>query len=523
MSSIPIPPELFPHIAAFLPLRAAGPTLLSLSLTNHAIHHLVYPLLYSRLILRNEDSALSAMQKILDVPQLGIAVTELHVMTELSSEARKGTKPFDVVEGLQRMVEGNLLPRLIALGLYLTDGWVFDEEYNPILTHGRISVDFWRYLRVACPRLKSLSLQNLGHSFDDPWFSGPVLDEVLQFQGLSTLRLEWIDQMGLSDTDSLRVINSLPKLASSLHSLSLQAGDLQNLDEFFLVDFPNLKWLRLQDFDAGSDPSSLMTFLRRHTQLESFTFMHPGAESFGDDVEGDFLPNLKHLKASFRDIRRWTPVLPQLISLSVTESYNCQVPYLLRAILPEGLPGLKSLEIRQQSAGWELRTFEGVLWYETPDGQFRKETRRKKMPRDFTNEYIHSIITGAPNVEELALHGLPMDPKQLKKIGPFLAQFKKLKRFYYDGFSKLNIYGNRAPIEDHEELLAYFLSSAEMLARICGRLERVTSIGARFLPYISCIVDRDSDGSVVGVRRNDHFGMEIPSEENDPFPSAKLS
>jgi hypothetical protein len=89
------------------------------------------------------------------------------------------------------------------------------------------------------------------------------------------------------------------------------------------------------------------------------------------------------------------------------------VPYLLRAVLPSGLPQLKSLEIEQQIAGWDNRKLEGVLWYETLNGDFCIEKIKKNVPRNFMNGYLHSIVRGAPNLEELGLHGMSLSSDSL--------------------------------------------------------------------------------------------------------------
>jgi hypothetical protein len=177
--SITIPPELFPIIASFVPLRSAPCTLRSLALGNRRFYDIVRPLLFSRLILRNENDVISVFQKILDEPHLGLAVRELYVMSELSVEARRGEKPFDALVGLQMLLTKQLVPRLSALGIYLLQGWHFDEDDNLIMSHGRLLADFWRGLRTQCPRLRTLALRNVGHGKEDPWLSGPVVDEIL--------------------------------------------------------------------------------------------------------------------------------------------------------------------------------------------------------------------------------------------------------------------------------------------------------------------------------------------------------
>ncbi|KAF9477157.1 hypothetical protein BDN70DRAFT_922796 [Pholiota conissans] len=507
MSFAFIPLELFPLIASFIPLRSASQTLLSLALGNHYLYDIVRPLLYSRLILGDETITIKVIQKILDEPRLGMAVTEIYIMTALSMETREEKKPVDAIDGLQKLVDAKLLPRLVALGIHLLDGW---EDPNP---RSHLSIEFWRNLRAGCPQLNSLSLRNVGNYFDQ-WISGPVIDEIFDIPRLSVLRIEWVSDTP-EESESLRALKQLPRLASSLHTLSLKSH-LQDVDHIIHIDFPHLKWLRLDWFGTGNDVSSITDFFRRHPQLESLSLLDCQGEWFSNDIGEGFLPNLKHLQARFDDIRNLVPLLSQLTSLSFTQSYNCQVPYLLRSVLPNGLPNLKSLEIEQ--ARWDDRDMEGIAWYETLDGKFHVEKRRKKIPRNFMDDYMHSILRGAPNLEELGLHGMTLVSEHLISIAPTMAQFANLKRFYCRGYAKKLRSGTDAPLHRHPFILKDFLDGAEALGRACNHMERVTSISAMYPPYISLLFIRNSEGEVVEVRRSDHYGMEISAQEDNPFP-----
>jgi hypothetical protein len=319
-----IPPELFPLIASFIPLRSAPHTLRALALGDRRFHDIVRPILYSRIIVRNEDDALTVIQKILDEPQLGLAVTELYIMSELSVETRKGQKSFDVVAGLHMLVKKQLIPRTVALGIYLAHGWIYDENWEPI-QNGRLLSDFWRNLRKECPRLRTLVLRNVGHTFIDPWQSGDVVDEMNAIsvsdraslpgralsdpglQGLSTLRMEWTgDSQGLSAEDYLKVLNKLPRLASSLHTLSLECG-LQDATLILSFDFPSLKWLRLECFGSKNKTETIMGFFRRHPQLHSLSLVGCTGTWFSNDIEAGFLPNLKHLRVRHFDSWKFCP------------------------------------------------------------------------------------------------------------------------------------------------------------------------------------------------------------------------
>jgi hypothetical protein len=237
--------------------------------------------------------------------------------------------------------------------------------------------------------------------------------------------LEWIQSGGPEEEDSLKILNNLPRLALSLHTLSLR-GDLDEATVLFSLHIPHLEFLRLHNFDCH-DTALVHGFLKRHPQLESLSLEKCMHTWFSDNIEVGVLPKLQHLKVSmigsvqlipinayafqarFKDICFFVPILPQLVSLAFTESYNCQVPYLLRVVLPNGLPRLRSLEIERDTVyreTWDQRALEGALWYETSDGQFRIETNPKKMKRHCMDGYMHSIVRGAPNLEELGLHGM---------------------------------------------------------------------------------------------------------------------
>ncbi|KAF9475713.1 hypothetical protein BDN70DRAFT_954880 [Pholiota conissans] len=375
-----IPLELFMHISTFVPLRFAPKTLLSLAQGNRYFYRTFHPILYSRLILRREDDAIMAFQRILDLPELGLSVTQIHLMSDLSIETRRNEKPFDVLVGLQMLVNKQLVPRLVALSIYLLESWEYDSDWKPIIGHGRLPLDFWRNLRLACPRLRSLTLRNVGHGDKDRWLSGVVIDELLSFTELTSLRLEFPgDDTGPPEKEKLRILKCLPRFVS-LQVLSIGGQELKE-GEIFAFEFPNLKWLRLHWFASYKDTTKVMAFFDRHPQLESLSLLDCMHTWFSKDVREGFLPNLKHLKARFEDVRCLVPILPQLVSLAFEESLNAQVPYLLREVLPDGLPNLKSLEIVQEAGEWNSRKLEGALWYETLDGEFRLEKVKKRIPR----------------------------------------------------------------------------------------------------------------------------------------------
>ncbi|KAF9481013.1 hypothetical protein BDN70DRAFT_573303 [Pholiota conissans] len=419
---ISIPPELFPIIASFIPLRYAPKTLLSLALVNHHFYWVARPLLYSRIVVGNEENTRMVLKKIINEPQLGMAITEIYIMTELSEDTLDGKhESYDVMGGLRYIsVKKKLVPRLVALHIYLLDGWFepFRNTNSSMLgkSYSPFRLSFWTTLRVVCPQLQSLSLRNMGYaSFDlNSWLEGDVVDEIMSFSQLSTLRIECQSNgCGLQNEDMKRILGALPRFTTSLFTLSLN-GKYESIKPVLSLHLPNLRWLRLCMFVPGDLPE-VMGFFRRHEQLESLSLMYSSisflysGQWFSDNVEDQFLPNLKHLKATFDNILTLAPILPRLISLSFAESVNFQVPYLLRAVIPDGLPRLKSLEIESARCSFyspeDIEFSESIIWHETADGHFVIHSDSGTfVPRSFCDDYIRSIVRGAPNLEELGLH-----------------------------------------------------------------------------------------------------------------------
>jgi hypothetical protein len=110
--------------------------------------------------------------------------------------------------------------------------------------------------------------------------------------------LEWRGDV-LEEEDDLnwKILNNLPRLASSLHTLSLKSG-YQDAAVLLSLDFPNLQWLWLHEFQSLHDTEQAHGFFKRHPQLESLSLEDCFDPWFSDDIEVQvgFLPNLKHLK-----------------------------------------------------------------------------------------------------------------------------------------------------------------------------------------------------------------------------------
>lgn len=162
-------PELFPLVASHLPLYATPSTLLALALTNRGIYEIVHDLLYSHLVLRNEKDAILTFKRILTNPDMGKAVRELHVMSELTVATINGETAFDTVTGLKRLIKAGSLPYLRTLVLKLSKECCENEPWYRVAGFGHLDTDFWDDLRTKCPRLRTIVISGIGDQTDDPW------------------------------------------------------------------------------------------------------------------------------------------------------------------------------------------------------------------------------------------------------------------------------------------------------------------------------------------------------------------
>lgn len=120
------------------------------------------------------------------------------------------------------------------------------------------------------------------------------------------------------------------------------------------------------------------------------------------------------MQANYTNVRALAPILHQLVNLSVYYSINAQIPFLLRSILPDGLPNLRKLQIHPVGSSKRvIQNIEGAMWYETADGRFCQARTFEKAFTRFNANYIQSIARGAPNLKELALQGAELHPRAL--------------------------------------------------------------------------------------------------------------
>ncbi|CAA7266330.1 unnamed protein product [Cyclocybe aegerita] len=162
-----------------------------------------------------------------------------------------------------------------------------------------------------------------------------------------------------------------------------------------------------------------MSFWTRHPTLETVAIFTREKYSrwFVDPFPQAFLPNLRHFKAHFREVRVLAQILPQLRSLAVCDSINAQVPYLLHCFLEYQ---------KRQYRGYEAQ--DGTF-HDGREGSIKRQGQASK--RDFLKEYVHSIVRGAPNIEELCFISLPSLTDLIVMSSDF-SGLKNLKRMYIE-------------------------------------------------------------------------------------------
>jgi len=302
-------------------------------------------------------------------------------------------------------------------------------------------------------------------------------------------------------------------LAPSLHTLDLSPGhfysslEKQGALTLFKFDLPFLRSLKFT-FPHGVDKGLAMAFFARHPSLEylSVVVRHIGSHDplFESELPQKFLPNLLHLRANWKNVRLLAPILNQLISLSIHDSLNAQIPYLFRSILPNGLANLKSLDIGQTSSPTKKhRTAEGNNWYESEDGTFKTKLKA----RSVFNDFMRSIVRAVPNLEELGFHSTErLELSSFASIADDLSRFPHLKRLYYVGY-----YIGQTEIDRND-----FISEARVLAEAALGLVSITNVVNSYPPHPTARIKRSDSGEVASIAFKELkgcVGMEIGYED----------
>ena len=220
-------PELYPVIAAHLPLYATPSTLLALALTNHHISEIALPLVYSRVVVKNELNATLVLQKLVDNPSVGLIIHELHIMSDLSVDTRNQNPPSDVIRRVEDVISKGYLPFIHTLGLHLMNRWYYDsnKDYEPVNGFGQLGKEFGAQLKEKCPRLRGLILKGFMDNLDEPWVeeSGflqvPVSAVTLKATTLTEDHGDRTSQISQSTSMDLRYRRPATKSSSIFHRL----------------------------------------------------------------------------------------------------------------------------------------------------------------------------------------------------------------------------------------------------------------------------------------------------------------
>ncbi|TFK21833.1 hypothetical protein FA15DRAFT_658025 [Coprinopsis marcescibilis] len=537
-----IPPELLLRIATSLPLFAKPSTLLSLALTNRRTSRTVQSLIWTELILKDEERARLALGKIAEDPQKGRNVTGIYIRSELTEDQAPNDDEEDsdsegsdddedqvspnVLTRLQAVVNKGYLPKLQRLEIHLDgDGWVQDPEssdfrYPP---YPGLQLRFWESLKEHCPKLCKVALTGVktedlsGFHMDDGEFP-EMVGGMLDFKNITSFTLEVYEGGFIDFEETLK--SSIGSFAPRLEELNLGVvtgsdGGLLDMTPLLQLNYPVLKSIYMRNWDKyGVDVENFMSFWKRHPTLESIKLQEQGY--FSEDVAGiqNFLPNLKHLTAPFKDVRMLVSLLHQLTSLSIYDSLKSQVPYLFCTFLPEGLPHLKSLTVNHLPGmtSQDIDYMEGEDW--TDESTSDLDGGPASGGEISSSRYLGYVAGTAPNLEEFAWIQEATNGAEdvYEQMNPHLPTFTRLKRFFYHGELRKDF--ETGEVDEAE--VDYLMKNARKYAEACPLLETVGEVVRSFetlsdYPLVRII--RDRDGGVVDTRLSFGHGMEVGQED----------
>ncbi|KAF8954053.1 hypothetical protein BDZ97DRAFT_1928947 [Flammula alnicola] len=433
-------PELFPIIIGHLPLVYRPSTLLSLALTCHRLHDIVFPrLVYGHVRLVGEDQAVSTLNALIakaelvtkeDIQKQGNPSPShciRHLCIDSSIKLPICTSGHSL-NALQKLIDVDGLRHLSALTLQVFGKWDWSKGDLPIDDFLKLPPSFGTCLKTKCPNLKTVRLSYFSQEFGKEW----IEPEIFSLESLTSIHL------GCHLLNYPLPTINLSQLPPNLHTLELR---LCHAEGYLKIDasspggllgcvIPNLRTLVLDDFFV-SDPASTNTFWKAHPGIERLEFW-PGVKgSWFNSCEIGMLPNLKYLQCN---VDHALVLLPQvsntLIRLSLWKTYNAQGPYLLRVVAQNGiLPALRSLGIQRES-GNSPKPREGHRWREDENGDV-SEADAKRPARQFDGNYIMSLSKAAPNLEELELTGTSDDT--LDSITASLSRFPQIQRLILSG------------------------------------------------------------------------------------------
>ncbi|KAG2011634.1 hypothetical protein CC2G_011727 [Coprinopsis cinerea AmutBmut pab1-1] len=398
-----LPAEIFEAITNQLPVYATPSTVLSLSLVNQEVFGRVFPLVYTHVIVNGVDSAVNVLGHLKKRPELAEKTRSIHIEAYIDY----GEPDHVIFEVLGDLVTSGALSNLRTLELS-----IHDEDKPDSVEDYCTDTKLWDHIHKHCPHLSAIVLKgsaNLYLSDGNPMQS---IDLRIS-QKLCRIVYECENEAFLNHIARGRddILKSVDAASMHLRHLDLVSVLCElTLPRFFDITLPNLESLNIRD-SPGPDAKlahTVMAFWRKHRNLSQLTAWSGGTQKGQwffetDPPSGVIFPRLNYLECNFHDALLLSDVLPQLQALHIHESYNSQVPYLLRAKTSSGiLPNLKSLGIAQTPMPYKQAVLlKGAVWRESEDGQFHENDGKVKIS-SWQQDYLRSVARAAPNLEELA-------------------------------------------------------------------------------------------------------------------------
>ncbi|TFK26224.1 hypothetical protein FA15DRAFT_693313 [Coprinopsis marcescibilis] len=519
-----LPSELCQVIISHLPVHATPFTALSIALTNRWMCNRFLSFIHTFVIVwdQNWRSTLALFQRFIDFPEIGRTVRLVQVQLSTVSHGDVQTA-FGAVE---KAIRAGSLPMLHTLGLN-----VFSlETFGSLARLKRFTLEFWKTVLSLCPQLRTITLKGLACR---QLANQLVWSKLLKSKGqiLNSLTFHHDLFRLVSRNERTDLFKSIGYISHQLRTLDLALSAYNPLQTFplehpyselFSFTFPRLETFALwngtniQSSMLQSLQQELTLFLTRHPSL-NFLRLALNIEKTAILTNGDeslpsgFLPLLKHLGGNFFTCRALAQLLPQLTALVVYESYNAQVPYLLRSVVPGGvLPNLRSLAIAQEPQKHNSRNREeGCLWHETKDGEIKNLSSRKARQTILDN--IHALARGAPYLEELGFTSSRVTLPDLANKASEFSEFRRLERLFFRGNQLLK--DEMSPGEREA-----VMHDVQALAECCTTLTDVVNYRRSTAPFMGAHIGRSGgDLATIDVKLKDTFVGRHVGCENEAF------
>ncbi|KAH6903288.1 hypothetical protein BKA70DRAFT_605100 [Coprinopsis sp. MPI-PUGE-AT-0042] len=367
-----IPPEIFDHVAAHLPLYATAPTLRSLILSNRHLFIHLHPLLYRHLTLACSPDY--RYHRSLDVllrlrnPEtcLGHNVRALYLQCQVPTPQASlaGRLTVNSMTLLKDLILNGRLPYLQRLEIVY--GYFRTPEITTRLSAVAISevkAEAWDLVKDGCPELRTLTVSGWNgiSTYDRSMRNqGVCASSFWKVESLSSLTLDCGRLESFKDARKGALVGCLTLIASRLEHLDVAING--SIEPFLKLTFPSITYLAFRAYTSreteGFDVAIAMDFWKRHPLLESLSLRFAAVHDWmAQDIDSPvfsqdastfhrLLPNLKHLSITSCDDWPWHSAGTQTLNLPLLKSLT------VTSDRPEDMAGVVNTSPQLQELFW---------------------------------------------------------------------------------------------------------------------------------------------------------------------------